>query len=46
VLLGYESSKTTGIYTHVVNASHKKIKNPLDIIIENNTFNTNKPIGI
>jgi site-specific recombinase XerD len=46
VLLGHESSKTTEIYTHVINATNKKIKNPLDIIIENNTFNKNKPTGI
>jgi hypothetical protein len=46
VLLGHESSKTPEIYTHVINARHKKIKNPLDFIIENNTFNKNNPIGI
>jgi len=35
VLLGHESSKTTEIYTHVINTMNKKIKNPLDVIMEN-----------
>jgi integrase/recombinase XerD len=46
VLLGHESTKTTEIYTHVINATNKKIKNPLDIILENHIFNKNSPTGI
>ncbi len=34
ILLGHESSKTTEIYTHVVNTFNKKIKNPLDKMFE------------
>lgn len=40
VLLGHESTKTTEVYTHVMGVNNKKIKNPLDIMMENNTFNT------
>ena len=39
VLLGHESSKTTEIYTHVVGVNNKKMKNPLDIMMRNTTFN-------
>ncbi len=46
VLLGHESTKTTEIYTHVINSTNKKIKNPLDIMIENNTFTKIKTTGI
>ncbi len=42
VLLGHESSKTTEIYTHVVNTMNKKITNPLDILIKKYNFNKNK----
>ena len=38
VLLGHESSKTTEIYTHIINATNKKITNPLDIIMKKNNF--------
>lgn len=38
VLLGHECSKTTEIYTHVVNVSNKKIRNPLDKMIQNGIF--------
>lgn len=31
-LLGYESSKTTEIYTHVAIKDLKKVKSPLDLI--------------
>ena len=41
VLLGHESSKTTEIYTHIINATNKKITNPLDIIMKNNNFEAN-----
>ncbi len=37
-LLGHSSSKTTEIYTHLVNLSNKKIQNPLDLIIRNSKF--------
>jgi site-specific recombinase XerD len=37
-LLGHESSKTTEVYTHVLNTLNKNIKNPLDIIIEKTKF--------
>jgi site-specific recombinase XerD len=40
VLLGHESSKTTEIYTHVINVSNQKIRNPLDMMVQNCTFNT------
>ncbi|MCD4743895.1 MAG: tyrosine-type recombinase/integrase, partial [Desulfobacteraceae bacterium] len=42
VLLGHESSKTTEIYTHIMNVTDKKITNPLDIIMKKNTFDTDK----
>ena len=42
VMLGHESSKTTEIYTHVININNKKVKNPLDIIIKNNKFDNKK----
>lgn len=32
VLLGHESSKTTEIYTHVLDISNKEIESPLDIM--------------
>jgi len=38
IMLGHESSKTTEIYTHVVNINNKKVKNPLDIIIKQYKF--------
>ena len=38
IMLGHESSKTTEIYTHVINVNNKKIKNPLDIIIKQSKF--------
>ena len=41
VLLGHESSKTTEIYTHIMNVTDKKIINPLDIIMNNNNFEAN-----
>jgi integrase len=34
-LLGYKSSKTTEIYTHVSNKDRGKIKSPLDLIMKN-----------
>jgi len=37
-LLGHSSSKTTEIYTHLVNLSNNKIENPLDNIVKNNKF--------
>jgi len=37
-LLGHSSSKTTEIYTHLVNISNNKIENPLDRMLKNNTF--------
>jgi len=39
VLLGHESSKTTEVYTHVIGVNNKKVKNPLDIMMKNITFN-------
>jgi site-specific recombinase XerD len=38
ILLGHESSRTTEIYTHVVGINNKKVKNPLDIMMQNITF--------
>jgi len=40
-LLGHSSSKTTEIYTHLVNLSNNKIENPLDNIVKNNKFGKN-----
>ena len=37
-LLGHSSSKTTEIYTHLVNLSNNKILNPLDNIVRKNNF--------
>jgi site-specific recombinase XerD len=39
IMLGHESSKTTEIYTHVISVSNKKMKNPLDIMMQNISFN-------
>ena len=41
VLPGHESSKTTEIYTHIMNVTDKRIINPLDIIMKNSNFDTN-----
>ena len=41
-LLGHSSSKTTEIYTHLVNLSNKKIQNPLDYMIKMNNFERNE----
>jgi len=41
-LLIHSSSKTTEIYTHLVNLSNNKIENPLDNIVKNNKFGKNK----
>lgn len=38
ILLGHESTKTTEIYTHVVGVNNKKIRNPLDIMMQQSTF--------
>jgi len=38
VLLGHESSRTTEIYTHVAGVNNKKVKNPLDIMMQKLTF--------
>lgn len=42
VLMGHSSSKTTEIYTHVVGMNNKKIINPLDKMMELNTFTHKK----
>ncbi len=42
-LLGHESSKTTEVYTHIMNVTNKNIKNPLDILMKNNTFSAENP---
>ena len=42
IMLGHESSKTTEIYTHVVNINNKKVRNPLDIIIKQHKFDNRK----
>ena len=41
VMLGHSSSKTTEIYTHVLNISNKKIESPLDSMLKNNMFDRN-----
>jgi len=40
VMLGHSSSKTTEVYTHVININNKKLRNPLDILMKNGTFKT------
>ena len=41
-LLGHSSSKTTEIYTHVINVNNKIVRSPLDRIMEENaTFRVN-----
>jgi len=42
ILLGHESSKTTEIYTHVINTANKKINNPLDVIMKTINLDDNK----
>ena len=42
IMLGHESSKTTEIYTHVININNKKVRNPLDIIIKQHKFDNRK----
>lgn len=41
VMLGHSSSKTTEVYTHVLDISNKKIESPLDAMLKNNTFDMN-----
>jgi len=41
ILLGHESSKTTEIYTHIMNKLNKNINNPLDKLIEKYKFTEN-----
>lgn len=41
VLLGHSHSKTTEIYTHVIQVSNKKMKSPLDIIMKKHKFDAN-----
>jgi integrase/recombinase XerD len=43
VMLGHESSKTTEIYTHVIAVNSKKMRNPLDILMNKATFDANTP---
>jgi hypothetical protein len=38
---GYESSKTTEIYTHIANTALAKIKSPPDRFFEDNVNDTN-----
>ena len=38
VMLGHESSKTTEIYTHVIAVNNKKMRNPLDILLNKTTL--------
>jgi len=38
IMLGHDSSKTTEIYTHVINVSNKKIQNPLDNMLNSHKF--------
>ena len=40
VMLGHWSSKTTEIYTHVLEISNIKIESPLDFMLKNNKFDT------
>lgn len=40
IMMGHESSKTTEVYTHIINVNNKKMRNPLDILMKNATFKT------
>lgn len=42
VMLGHESSKTTEVYTHVIAVNNKKMRNPLDILL--NKYNLDADI--
>jgi len=41
-MLGHNSPKTTEIYTKTIHINNKKIKSPLDNLLNNNTFNEQK----
>ncbi len=43
--LGHSSSKTTEIYTHVLNITNKTLKSPLDMLMEKATFDKTKGNG-
>jgi site-specific recombinase XerD len=40
VLLGHESTRTTELYTHVVQVDNKKMQSPLDLMMRNTNFTT------
>jgi integrase/recombinase XerD len=43
VMLGHGSSKTTEIYTHVIAVNNKKIRNPLDILLNKTNLASDTP---
>jgi integrase/recombinase XerD len=42
-MLGHGSSKTTEIYTHVIAVNNKKIRNPLDILLNKTNLASDAP---
>ena len=44
-LLGYSSSKTTEIYTHVLAINNKTVKSPLDFLENFNIFEDNSKVS-
>jgi len=38
VMLGHVNSKTTEVYTHVINVNNKKMRNPLDMLMKSTIF--------
>lgn len=45
IMLGHGSTKTTEIYTHVIQVNNKKLRNPLDVLLNRCSFTDNANIS-